>query len=62
MSSYNDLVEAGNNFRPVPWQVAKTIYYWTDSDKSPDIPIPKEWTLLHKSTKAVCSPPPRTLL
>ena len=39
MSYYKDLVEAGNNFRPAPWQVAKTICYWADSDKSPDIPI-----------------------
>ena len=40
MSPYKDLVEAGNNFRPTPWQVAKTIPYLADADKSPDIPIP----------------------
>ena len=47
-----DLVEAGYNYRPAPWKVAKTIFYWGDPSVTPDIPIPKDWSLTHKKTKS----------
>ena len=53
MSTYKDVVEAGANYRPTPWKVAKTIFYWADLADSPDIPIPMDWKLLRKDTKDV---------
>ena len=53
MTTYMDLVEAGANYRPIHWEIAKTICYWSDLDVTPDIPIPKDWKLLRKDTKDV---------
>ena len=57
MATYKDLVEAGANYRPAHWEIAKTICYWADSDDTPDIPIPKDWKLLRKDTKDAEFPP-----
>ena len=53
MTTYRDLVEAGKNYRPAPWEIAETIFYWAGLDVTPDIPIPKDWKLLRKDAKDV---------
>ena len=51
MSTNQDLAVAGYNYRPTPWEVDKSIFYWGDPLVTPDIPPPKEWALIHKNTK-----------
>ena len=45
-----DLAGAGENYRPTPWDVANVMYYWADSDTTPDLPLPKEWNLVRKDS------------
>ena len=51
MSSYIKLAEAGGNYRPAPWKVDKTIFYWGDPSDAPGIPRPKDWKLLPKKAE-----------
>ena len=30
--------EEGVNYRPAPWKITKTIFYWEDTSVAPDIP------------------------
>ena len=52
MSTDQDLAEAGYNYRPTPWKVARSIFYWDDPLVTPDIPLPKEWELIRKNAKS----------
>ena len=38
----------GVPYKPSPWEIAHELYYWDDPSEKPDIPLPKEWYLVHK--------------
>ena len=57
MAAYRDLVEAGHNYRPAPWKIAKTIFHCSDLADTPDIPPLRNVRCSAKTLRMDNSPP-----
>ena len=57
MSAYTELAEAGTNYPPTPWDIAKTMFYWDDLASTPDVPLPKGWRLKRKNLEGIIFSP-----
>ena len=53
MPPFKGRAEAGNNYRPAPWHVARALFYWGDLETAPDIPLPQGWCAHRKTLEGV---------
>ena len=48
MGYFADLVRRGESYTPVPWDVAKELWYWRNPESKVEIPIPEEFAPYRK--------------